>query len=74
MRWPATSDRPQRDYRVDYTATVSWDGTSDRVPHAAHRMYVIFRSWDVPTISVRWLPHFGQRGGGVCAAVFLAEL
>jgi hypothetical protein len=22
---------------------------------------------DRPTISVRWLPHFGQVGGGVCA-------
>jgi len=43
-------------------------GTLELWPHAAHRTNVSVRSSLTPMISVRWLPHFGQSGGGPWAA------
>jgi len=42
--------------------------TRERSPHALHRSINDVPLSDRPTISVRWLPHFGHIGGGVCAA------
>lgn len=41
--------------------------SEERSPHALQRTTTVRASFDRPTICVRWLPHFGQTGGGGCA-------
>ena len=41
----------------------SLTGTVEIAPHALHRTVRFVGSSDLPMISVRWLPHFGQTGG-----------
>ena len=38
--------------------------SSERAPHTVHRTTIVPPSSARPTICVRWLPHFGQVGGG----------
>jgi hypothetical protein len=48
---------------------VSSEGTltRERSPQVLQRSTIVSPSFDRPTISVRWLPHFGHIGGGICA-------
>jgi hypothetical protein len=63
-----SSDVRAEAYLAGTGASVSSAGTSECEPHAVQRRNFVFWSFDMPMISVRWLPHFGQSGDGRCAA------
>jgi hypothetical protein len=58
---PKTIDVEQPRCRQTEHSGVAW--IVDRWPHTLHLITIVSRSFEKSTISVRWLPQFGQMGG-----------